>query len=104
MENNITIFNGKELQDFAEMATRSAENEIHLLLISHKSLLQYTADLPKQQIDEWKKVEGRFKILDASQYSSQVYELMSNVILKEGKEWLEFQQKIKTNFILLKKP
>jgi len=103
LENNITIFNGKELQDFAEMATRSAENEIHLLLISHKSLLQYTADLPKQQIDEWKKVEGRFKILDASQYSSQVYELMSNVILKEGKEWLEFQQKNQDKFYSFKK-
>ncbi|WP_027340234.1 hypothetical protein [Halonatronum saccharophilum] len=91
LEDNIDSFDGKELQDFAELATRSEENEIHLLLISHKNLLQYTKDLPQEQINEWKKVEGRFKSLDASQYSSQIYELMSNVILKDNVQWDRFK-------------
>lgn len=102
LEDNIDSFDGKELQDFAELTTRSEENEIHLLLISHKNLLQYTTGLSQEQINEWKKVEGRFKILDASQYSSQIYELMSNVILKDEEDWNKFKDRNNDLFSLYK--
>jgi len=98
LEDNIVEFDGKNLQDFAEMATRSKENEIHLLLISHKNLIQYTSSLEQQKINEWKKIEGRFKILNASQYSSEIYELMSNVIIKEKPAWDNYKNSFQQNF------
>ncbi|AGB42038.1 hypothetical protein Halha_2155 [Halobacteroides halobius DSM 5150] len=98
LERNVESFNSKELQDFAEMATRSGENEIHLLLVSHKKMVQYTTDLSESQVNEWKKVQERFKTLDATEYSSQIYELMSNVIVKEQDSWEEFQENNQENF------
>ncbi|SJZ77689.1 hypothetical protein [Selenihalanaerobacter shriftii] len=98
LEDNIDAFDGKVLQDFAEMTTRSDENEVHLLLISHKNLVQYTTNLSQDQVDEWKKIEGRFKELDITQYSSQIFELMSNVILKEEKPWETFKDNYQPEF------
>lgn len=98
LEQNINTFDSKQLQDFAELATNSEEEEIHLLLISHKKIVQYTTSLTEDQINEWKKVQERFKTLDANEYSSQIYELMSNVIIKKGDEWEKFKERNQEKF------
>ncbi|MGM0502626.1 MAG: hypothetical protein ACQERJ_08835, partial [Bacillota bacterium] len=97
LEKNIENFDGKELQDFAEMANNEVE-EIYFLLISHKKLNQYTSGLTEEQTNEWKKIGERFKTLDASEYSSQIYELMSNVITKKKEPWEKFKEKNKDRF------
>ena len=92
LENNIDSFDGIALQDFAEMASRTDEEEIHLLLISHKELVQYTSDISKKRTEEWKKIEERFKIIESINYSNEIYDLIGSVINKtEG--WENFKNK-----------
>jgi len=91
LENDIRSFDGESLQSFAEMTSRSDENEVHMLLISHKNLIQYSNDLNKELVNEWKKIEGRFRTLNAAEYSNHVYELISNVLKKNGSKWIEYK-------------
>lgn len=96
LENNIENFDGIALQNFAEMASRSDDEEIHLLLISHKDLIQYTSDISKKQTEEWKKIEERFKIIESINHSNEIYELIGSVINKnDGWESFVVQNKNK---------
>ncbi|MDE3269981.1 MAG: hypothetical protein OYH77_06825 [Pseudomonadota bacterium] len=49
------------LQDMAELCNRSEALHIHMLLIAHLPVSQYTTQLPRIIQQEWKKVEGRFQ-------------------------------------------
>ena len=54
LEANISeasVSDTKMLQDFAEKCNRSAENQLHLMLISHKEIANYIDTLPKQKVD-----------------------------------------------------
>ena len=59
---NATVEDVKLLQDFAEACNRSDQQEqLHLLLISHKNLSNYIdSNLPKEKVDGWRGVSGRF--------------------------------------------
>ena len=64
LESNITaasVSDTKMLQDFAEKCNRSSENELHLLLISHKEISNYIDQLPKAKVDGWRGVSERFR-------------------------------------------
>lgn len=64
LESNITaasVSDTKMLQDFAEKCNRSGENELHLLLISHKEISNYIDQLPKAKVDGWRGVSERFR-------------------------------------------
>lgn len=102
LEDDIRSFDGETLQSFAEMTSRSDENEVHLLLISHKNLKQYSNDLNKDLANEWKKIEGRFRTLNAAEYSNHVYELMSSVLNKKEKQWIKYKGKYNNKFEKLK--
>lgn len=56
---------GKEaalLQDFAETCNHSADDQqIHLILLTHKELQGYAAALPQSYQQEWARIEGRFQ-------------------------------------------
>ncbi|AKL95589.1 hypothetical protein CACET_c21420 [Clostridium aceticum] len=80
----------KLLQDFAEKCNRSGEEQLHILLISHKNISNYVDKLPKEKIDAWKAVGDRYKPIEISHLESQTYEIMSHVILKEEKQWEQF--------------
>ncbi|MCF8001386.1 MAG: hypothetical protein K9K32_00525 [Halanaerobiales bacterium] len=80
LENNIKNFDSKELQDFAEMCTRTGEDEIHLLLISHKKFSQYYSEDDRETINEWKKVEKRFNFFDIGEFSNRIYDIISTTI------------------------
>lgn len=95
LESNIqtaSVEDTKLLQDFAEKCNRSAmDQQLHLLLISHKSLGNYIdSKLPKDKVDGWRGVSGRFREIEIRNSRNQSYELMANAIVKDKKIWNEY--------------
>lgn len=88
---NATISDIKLLQDFAEKCERSGDKQMHLMLISHKDIANYIDNnLPKEKVDGWKGVSGRFKHIHLHNNFSQMYEIISAVIKKEPSFWESF--------------
>ncbi len=88
----------KLLQDLAEKCNRSKEEQLHILLISHKSIGNYVDKLPKEKIDAWKAVENRFKSVEINYLESQTYEIMSQVILKDREAWEDYKEEYRKEF------
>lgn len=88
---NATVEDVKLLQDFAEACNRSDQQEqLHLLLISHKNLSNYIdSNLPKEKVDGWRGVSGRFLEIEVRDNANQAYELMSHAIDKDPSTWSE---------------
>ena len=82
----------KTLQDFAENCCRSKNQQLHILLISHQSILNYVDKLPKNKIDAWKAVSNRFKTLEFNTSLPQQFDLMSKIICQDEK-WFKLYQK-----------
>ncbi|WMJ22912.1 hypothetical protein RBG61_13105 [Paludicola sp. MB14-C6] len=90
---NATISDIKLLQDFAEKCDRSGDKQMHLMLISHKDISNYIdKNLPKEKVDGWRGVSGRFKHINLHNNFSQMYEIIATVIKKDKSFWTEFQQ------------
>lgn len=87
-----TFEDTKLLQDFAEACNRSInDKQLHLLLISHKSLSNYIdSNLPKEKVDGWRGVSGRFREIEMVDDANQYYELLSNAIVKDETLWREW--------------
>ena len=80
LEANITtasVSDTKMLQDFAEKSCRSGENQLHLLLISHKEISNYIDKLPKQKVDGWRGISERFEHILLNNNFTQIYEIIS---------------------------
>lgn len=77
------------LQDFAEQCNRSEQNkQMHLLLISHKSLENYIeSKLSKDKADGWRGVSGRFREIVMIDDFNQYYELIERAINKDSEKW-----------------
>ena len=85
---NTTISDIKLLQDFAEKCDRSGNKQMHLMLISHKDIANYIdKSLPKEKVDGWSGVSGRFKHIHIHNNFSQLYEVITAVIKKDKKFW-----------------
>lgn len=84
-----TFEDAKLLQDFAEACNRSGnERQLHLLLISHKSLSNYIdSNLPREKVDGWRGVSGRFREIAIADDPNQYYELLGSAITKDGSLW-----------------
>lgn len=84
-----TVEDTRLLQDFAEACNRSGmKQQLHLLLISHKCLSNYIdADLPKEKVDGWRGVSGRFEEIEMVDDEGQAYELMAAAITKDPEKW-----------------
>jgi hypothetical protein len=96
---NATISDIKLLQDFAEKCDRSGERQMHLLLICHKDIANYIdGSLPKEKVDGWRGVSGRFKHVNLHNNYAQMYEIISEVIKKESKFWNKFKKLNKKRF------
>ena len=96
LEANISeasISDTKMLQDFAEKCNRSADNQLHLMLISHKEIANYIDTLPKQKVDGWRGVSERFLHIHLNNNFSQTYEIIASVIKKNESVWTVFQEK-----------
>ena len=93
----------KLLQDFAEKCNRSGSTQMHLMLISHKDIANYIdGNLPKDKVDGWRGVSGRFKHVNLHNNYSQMYEIISAVIHKNEPLWSEFRKDNKKRFDDLK--
>lgn len=94
LESRITTADESEtkfLQDFAELCKRSGKRQMHLLLICHKDISNYIdANLPKEKVDGWRGISGRFEHINLHNNYSQMYEIISEVIGKKIKPWLRF--------------
>jgi len=104
LESNIesaSISDTKMLQDFAELSCRSGENQLHLLLISHKEIANYIDKLPKQKTDGWRGISERFEHILLNNNFSQVYEIISTVIHKEREAWQDFLRRHGEEFSIL---
>ena len=97
-ENKETL-NLQPLQDFAEACNSSAEHPIQFILVTHKPIAQYASKYGQDLVNEWKKVEGRFKNIELVNQPTKVYEIISNVILKDKVYWKSLQddKKLRTN-------
>ena len=96
-----TVSDTKMLQDFAEKCNRSgsASAHLHLLLISHKDIANYIdKKLPKEKVDGWQGVSGRFQHIALRNNYSQLYEIISEVITKKQEAWDIFTNKNYTRF------
>lgn len=101
LESNITaasVSDTKMLQDFAEKCNRSGENEMHLMLISHKEISNYIDQLPKAKVDGWRGVSERFRHIHLNNNFAQTYEIISTVIIKDRDKWDDFCEKNKGKF------
>ena len=86
-----TVSDTKLLQDFAECCDRSRDKQMHLMLISHKDISNYIDNnLPKEKVDGWRGVSGRFKHISLRNDFSQMYEIIATVIKKDEKFWTMF--------------
>ena len=68
------------LQDLAERCARSGEEQLHLVLITHKSLRQYGRGLVGGVDREWSKIEGRFSSVEIASDPKTVYSLIERGI------------------------
>ena len=68
------------LQEFAEFACRSGENQVHLVLIAHKVLGGYTWGLPDEYVREWQRIGERFRSLDVSGDQRIAYRLIASAL------------------------
>ena len=93
--------NLKKVQDFAEACNSSDDRMVHSLFVTHKPISQYAAKYGQDVINEWRKIEGRFKIHELHNTSSSTYELIAQVIEKDPCYWAEFREKHTENFQLL---
>ncbi|MBR3316188.1 MAG: hypothetical protein IKG21_00010 [Atopobiaceae bacterium] len=87
-----TFEDTKLLQDFAEACNRSGiDRQLHLLLISHKSLSNYIdSNLPKEKVDGWLGVSGRFREIEMADDANQYYRLLSSAIVKNDDLWKQW--------------
>lgn len=93
----------KLLQDFAEKCDRSGNKQMHLMLISHKDIANYIdSNLPKDKVDGWRGVSGRFKHINLHNNYSQMYEIISAVIRKNPAKWQAYKEKHQSRFEDLK--
>jgi len=101
LEANISeasVSDTKMLQDFAEKCNRSADNQLHLMLISHKEIANYIDILPKQKVDGWRGVSERFLHVHLNNNFSQTYEIIASVIQKNESAWNIFQNEHSQDF------
>lgn len=101
LETNISeasVSDTKMLQDFAEKCNRSGDQQMHLILISHKEIANYIDTLPKKKVDGWRGVSERFTHIHLNNNFTQTYEIIASVIQKNQKSWCEFCSKFQKEF------
>lgn len=101
LENHIadaTKSDTKMLQDFAEKCGRSADNQLHLMLISHKEITSYIDRASKAMVDGWRGVSERFRHVYLNNNFTQTYEIIAAAIEKDQEQWSAFVGEHDTEF------
>lgn len=71
----------KSIQDLAEYCDHSEYND-YVILVSHKQLSLYTDKMKKSLSEEWRKIEGRFKVTSINVKYDQCLSLIPHIIPK----------------------
>lgn len=88
----------KILQDFAELANRADNPQIHFICVTHKTVNEYITQIPQDKVDAWRAIEGRFNEIYFNSSSQQNYELISNAIIKDEMKFNEFWNEHKDDY------
>ena len=94
--------NLKKVQDFAEACNASDERMVQALFVTHKPISQYATKYGQEVVNEWRKIEGRFKVHELYNTSSNTYELIAQVVDKEQAYWEQFRERHAERFKALK--
>ena len=88
-----------QLQTFAEFCNRSGDAQVHLILVTHRQLLTYASDLPREYQQEWARIAERFQSHDISSDPAVVYRLITEAIVTANEEdWQLFQAQQQNKF------
>lgn len=80
----------KFLQNLAEKCDRESSQQMHLILICHKDISNYIdMNLPKDKVDGWRGISGRFEHIDLTNEFDQMYEIIANAIIKND-DWNDY--------------
>lgn len=82
---NVVGNNMKLLQDICELAADSANSQIHITMVTHKSIKEYGKYLPQEIINSFIGIEGRIIEKYFITSSKNNYELIKNAIIKDEK-------------------
>lgn len=105
LESSITkasISDTTMLQSFAEKCNNSGSKQLHLLLITHKQIENYIDVLPRDKVDGWRGISGRFTHIEMHSDFSQTYEIVSQAIVKSTELWPAFYRKHEKIFLDIK--
>lgn len=94
---------GQSIQTFADgCCNGSGPYQVHLYLISHRSLKEYAAissttklaATSKKDQEEWTKISGRFREFNMTSKDREVFDLMDQVILQNEHDpvWIELKR------------
>lgn len=93
----------KLIQDFAEKCNRSGLKQLHIMLISHKSIENYIGKLDKNKVDAWKAVSNRFKSISINNDESEIYDMVATVLNRDKKLFKKYVDQHSEQFDALKK-
>lgn len=79
----------KTLQDMCELANSQGEQNLHLVLVAHKSIHEYGKGIDKSVKDAFLGVEGRLKEVRFHVPAKDHYELIANTLGKKEPEFSE---------------
>lgn len=104
---------GLSVQRFAETCQNSGENQLHLYLVTHRSLEGYvkharyaTKHAPSRMLEDWeqdfKKVSGRFREFVMESEPEELFTLIDDVLIqRRGDGWDEFARERESDFSIL---
>lgn len=87
------------LQDLAEFCNRSGEQQVHLVLITHRLLAGYAAHLPQLYQQEWARIAERFWSHDVSSDPLVTYRLIGEALTTPDQTaWHAFAEQHRSYF------
>lgn len=91
------------LQNLVEACARSKENQLQVLLVSHKNIENYLGGISKKNISSWKGISGRFKPLSINNSDKEIYDMVATVLHKNSSEYEKFIKIKQSEFERLRK-
>lgn len=92
----------KLIQDFAEKCNRSGSDQLHIMLISHKSIDNYIGKLSKIKVDAWKAVSNRFKPISLNNDETEIYDMIATVLGRDKELFTQYAENHLSQFETLK--
>ncbi|MCH2185020.1 hypothetical protein MK280_04040, partial [Myxococcota bacterium] len=86
-----------DVQSLAEFVSRQKSRPAVLALFLHQGLMAYGQNLPQMVRREWKKIEGRFEIVDYVEDSKEIFRLLAEIVGSRNEEKPKPPAKAKIN-------